>query len=90
MTTSFEAFEQQARDRGFNEVLRRDWKAGTVVPEHTHPFDADAVVVEGEMWLTSAGTTRHITPGGTFSVPKGTLHAERYGEQGTVLWVARR
>jgi len=89
-TTSFEAFGQQARADGFDEVLLREWEPDTVVPEHTHPFDAYAVVVQGEMWLSCGTNTRHFTKGGTFTVSRGTLHSERYGSQGASLWAARR
>lgn len=87
---TFESFERKARAEGFNEVTQRIWEPDTVLPEHTHPFDASAVVVQGEMWLTCEGITRHITTGGTFSLPKDTPHAERYGSQGATYWVARR
>ena len=89
-STSFEAFERQAKTDGFDEVLLREWQPDTVVPEHTHPFDASAVVARGEMWLSCGTNTRHITLGGTFSLPRGTLHSERYGSQGASLWTARR
>lgn len=89
-TNSFESFEKNARAEGFNEVTHRVWEPDTVLPEHTHPFDASAVVVQGEMWLTCEGATRHITPGGTFTLAKDTPHAERYGSQGASYWVARR
>jgi quercetin dioxygenase-like cupin family protein len=88
--TSFEVFEREARAEGFDEVTQRDWQANAVLPDHTHPFDAYAVVVRGEMWLSCDGNTRHIAPGGTFSLPRGTLHAERYGSEGASYWVARR
>jgi quercetin dioxygenase-like cupin family protein len=89
-TSSFELFEKEALAEGFNEVTQRFWEPDTVLAEHTHPFDASAVVVQGEMWLTCEGSTRHITPGGTFTLPRDTPHAERYGSQGATYWVARR
>ena len=87
---SFAAFEAEARGAGFDEALVREWAPDTVLDTHTHPFDADAVVTAGEMWLTCEGSTRHLLPGGTFSIANGTPHAERYGPQGAVYWVARR
>lgn len=89
-TTTFEQFEASAKAEGFDEVIQRDWAPGTVLEEHTHPFDASAVVVKGEMWLTCGGSTRHITPGGTFALARDTPHAERYGSEGASYWVARR
>ncbi|MDP9043653.1 MAG: AraC family ligand binding domain-containing protein [Pseudomonadota bacterium] len=87
---SFDAFEQQARASGFDAVLRRDWAPRQAVGEHTHPFAAHALVVEGEMWLTVDGRTRHLGPGDTFDLAPGTAHSERYGEAGATYWVARR
>lgn len=83
---TFEQFQRDALARGFDEVLERRWAPGQVLERHTHPFDADALLVEGEMWLDD----RHIGPGGTFQLARGTPHTERYGAAGAVYWVARR
>lgn len=83
---TFDEFQRDALARGFDEVLERRWAPGQVLERHTHPFDADALVVEGEMWLDD----RHITPGGGFQLSRGTPHTERYGPAGAVYWVARR
>lgn len=55
---TFEEFRQAALERGFDAVLERVWQPGTVLDSHTHPFDADALVVQGEMWLGESQTTR--------------------------------
>ncbi|MBL8286869.1 MAG: cupin domain-containing protein [Rubrivivax sp.] len=88
--SSLDAWRAQMLAAGFDEVLEREWAPHTVVGTHTHPFDAEAVVVRGEMWLTVAGQTRHLGPGGRFSLPRETPHAERYGASGAAYWVARR
>ena len=87
---NFDVFESNARAAGFDEAVVREWAPDTVVETHAHPFDADAVVTQGEMWLTCGDITRHLKPGDTFSLASGTLHAERYGPQGATYWVARR
>lgn len=87
---SFEAFKSKALDAGFEEVLVREWAPHTIVQEHAHPFDADALVTQGEMWLTSAEGSRHLLPGGRFRLAAGTPHSERYGPDGATYWVARR
>jgi quercetin dioxygenase-like cupin family protein len=66
-STSFEVFEREARADSFDEVMQRDWQPDTVLPEHTHPFDAYALLVQGDMWLSCGANTRHFTPGGTFN-----------------------
>jgi quercetin dioxygenase-like cupin family protein len=87
---SFAQFESEARTRGADQVMERRWEPRTEVKPHSHPFDADALVVEGEMWLTVGGATRHLLPGDTFAIPRGVEHSERYGEQGATFWVGRR
>lgn len=87
---SFEAFRTEAQAQGFEEVLERKWLPSTVLPSHTHPFTLRALVVEGEMWLTVGGATRHLRPGDEFALDREVPHAERYGEQGATYWVARR
>ena len=66
------------------------WVPNATVDEHTHPFDAKALVVQGEMWLTVSGRTEHLLPGGTFELPANLPHSERYGPEGATYWVARR
>ena len=87
---SFDAFEADARARGFTAVLERQWPPGTVLDMHTHAFAVEARVVQGEMWLSCHGETRHLVPGDTFALACGEPHAERYGADGAVYWVARR
>ena len=62
----------------------------TATETHMHAFDVDAVVADGEMWLTCDHLTRHLLPGDVFSLPAGTPHSERYGPDGATYWVARR
>ncbi|HSU22486.1 MAG TPA: cupin domain-containing protein [Variovorax sp.] len=88
--SDFAVFESQARAAGYDEALVRQWAPDAVIAHHAHAFDADAVVTEGEMWLTCGDETRHLLPGDTFALPNGTPHAERYGPDGAIYWVARR
>ena len=87
---TFPEFERNALARGFHEVLVREWQPGQVVDTHAHPFAADALVVDGEMWLTVGTDTRHLRAGDTFVLAQGEPHAERYGPVGATYWVARR
>jgi len=87
---SFESFRARSLEAGADEVVERRWRPGQIVETHTHPFDARALVTEGEMWLTCGAGTRHLRPGDTFHIPEGTPHSERYGPEGATYWVARR
>ncbi len=87
---TFEEFTDAAKRQGADEVLVREWAANMETPLHDHPFDTRAMVVRGEFWLTVDGQTRHLRPGDTFEVDRGTRHAERYGPQGATFWAARK
>ena len=84
-------FRAEMLAAGYDEVLERPWAPGTVLDTHTHPFEANAIVVQGEMWLTVEGSPeRCLLPGDRFHLQPNVSHAERYGAQGATYWVARR
>jgi quercetin dioxygenase-like cupin family protein len=87
---SFETFRASSLKAGADEVLERRYAPEQIVETHTHPFDADALLTAGEMWLTCGGETRHLGVGDTFHLANGTPHSEKYGPQGATYWVARR
>ena len=87
---TYNEFEADARARGFDAVLERQWPPGTVLDTHTHAFAVEARVVQGEMWLTVGSDTRHLCAGDRFELAREVPHAERYGSQGATFWVARR
>lgn len=87
---TFEEFTAAALKAGFDEVLERCWAPNTEIDMHSHHFDVQALVTKGEMWLTCAGVTRHMTDGDTFTIACEVQHSERYGSQGATYWAARR
>jgi len=89
-TLSFKTYEAAALARGFDEVQPRSWTADAVVESHVHPFSVEALVVQGEMWLTVGTDTRHLLPGDTFTLEREQPHSERYGAEGATYWAARR
>ncbi len=86
---TFEEFETDRRHAGANDVVTRTWQANQIVEPHAHAFDVEALLVEGELWLTCDGETRHLRPGDRYSVPRNVPHHERYGASGATAWVAR-
>ena len=87
---TFESFSAEHRSAGFDEVLERQWTPNTVIETHTHPFSVQALVVQGEMWLTVGERVQHLRTGDRFELDADVAHAERYGAEGATYWVARR
>lgn len=90
-TPTYIEFCDQMLAAGYDEVLERLWAPETVVRTHTHPFEANALVVAGEMWLSvRGGPARHLLPGDRFHLQPNEPHEERYGAAGATYWVARK
>lgn len=86
---TFEQFKSAAMAEGFHEVLTREWEANHETPVHEHPFEAFGYIIKGDFWLTMDSKTRHLQQGDTFRVARHMPHQEKYGSQGTTLWIAR-
>ncbi|SCC95117.1 conserved hypothetical protein [Thiomonas sp. X19] len=72
---TFEAFQAQGLCLRIRCSSRSPLAPDTALDTHIHPFDAGAVVIQGEMWLTCEGRTRRLTPGDTFTLLRGVPHA---------------
>ena len=59
---TYAEFEAEARTRGFDDVQERVWPPGQMVGTHAHPFEVNALMMQGELWLTCDGDTRHLHP----------------------------
>ena len=81
----FEDFKEEKLQQGYREVLERRWDPNIENEFHRHEFTADAIVIEGEFWLTVEGKTRHLNPGDSFHVPAQVEHKEKYGLQDVFL-----
>lgn len=65
------------------EVVRREtgtvtvfaFDAGQGLSEHTAPFDALVLIIDGEATITIAGTSHHLTAGDMIIMPAGKPHA---------------
>lgn len=85
-----EQFTRQLALDGYTETLTRTWEPNQLVATHSHPFDAHAMVLEGEFTLSWNGQSQTLRKGDTFSMAAGCEHVEQYGSQGATYLVGRR
>ncbi|BDG73004.1 cupin domain-containing protein [Roseomonas fluvialis] len=84
------AFEAALRAEGFADVATKFVPHAPPTPEHSHPFDVRALVLEGEVTLICAGESRRYGPGEVFAMAQGRAHAEAVGPAGVRYLVGRR
>ncbi len=84
------AFEASCRADGYDDIARREGKAGFTARPHTHPFHVRAMVLQGEFTLIRNGTPERYGPGDTFAMEAGCEHAESFGPQGASYVIGKR
>lgn len=84
------AFESALRRDGYDEIETKSMKPGMTVPDHTHPFDARALVLDGEISVTWQGQTKTCRQGDVFTMAAGVTHSEQLGPDGVRFLVGRR
>ena len=84
------AWEAALAEDGYAGPLDRRMEPGQSAPEHTHPFDARLLILEGSFLLTQDGETHSFGPGEACEVPAGVPHAEAVGPEGATYLVGRR
>jgi quercetin dioxygenase-like cupin family protein len=82
-------FERQLTQQGFEvSTVTRD--ANVFVDTHSHPFEAKALILDGEISIEVRGEEMRYRPGQVFHLTAGTPHTERYGPQGVSYLVGRK
>ena len=83
-------FKQAVIKLGFSEPERFVREANLFNAEHTHEFDVEAYILDGELSVTTADGTSVCTAGDRYSLSRGIPHEELYGPSGAELLVAKR
>ncbi|WP_322104649.1 cupin domain-containing protein [Paraburkholderia sp. J41] len=84
-----ETFIRTLADEGFPEPVLVTREAGTT-DEHTHPFEAKALIVAGEIGISVNGVERLYRAGDVFHLAPNLPHAERYGHGGVQYLAGRK
>ena len=82
-------FEAKLKAEGYPEVRFNEYKPNQHNPEHSHPFDVHALILEGEITLTVGGKPTRYGVGDEFKMAAGCRHVEDIGPQGVRYIVGR-
>ena len=84
-------FEQELRSLGYEQVTTVTRAANGQLEVHTHPFEARALILEGEIRIQCAGEDEKLyRPGEVFHLAQEQPHNERYGPEGVRYLVGRK
>lgn len=83
----FRAALARARGAELMTVMR---EPGGRLGEHTHPFEARAIILNGDITIATAEGARRYLPGDVFYLAAGQPHAEWYGPAGVSYLAGRR
>ena len=78
------------RAEGYGEVTTVTRAANGSLDVHSHPFEARALILAGEITISCAGRETVYHPGEVFHLAHAEPHAERYGPQGVNYLVGRK
>lgn len=78
------------RQEGYEQVITVEREANGIVDMHSHPFEARALILDGELRLVREGAEQVCRPGDEFHLEANALHTESYGPQGVRYLVGRK
>ena len=85
--------EEEARnrlqERGHSNILKYTLPANQAKESHSHPHDADVIVITGNIKIVTTTQEYNLGPGDEFQLDGGTMHAEEVGDKGVVLLAAK-
>jgi quercetin dioxygenase-like cupin family protein len=90
MTLNQQNFEQQLREEGYTEFVLVEQAPGYSRSEHSHPFDAKALIVSGHIHLAVGTKVSSYGEGTVFELAANTPHEEWTDEQGVRYFAGRR
>lgn len=75
---------------GFLETVEVTREADGVMQLHSHPFEAKALILAGELQIWVDEAERRYQAGEVFHLSANQRHSERYGPQGVTYLVGRK
>ncbi|MFM0002035.1 cupin domain-containing protein [Paraburkholderia dipogonis] len=84
------AFIESLTKEGFPDAVVVTREANVEMEIHEHPFEAKALILEGEMSIRMDDEVRAYRVGDVFNLPANKPHAERFGPNGVTYLVGRK
>jgi quercetin dioxygenase-like cupin family protein len=85
-----ESFTAQLQQQGFREIGTVTREPDGFLDTHTHPFEARALILAGEIRITCNGQETLYRPGEVFHLTQAEPHTEGYGPEGVTYLVGRK
>jgi hypothetical protein len=83
-------FVNALSSEGFADPVKVCRDANGFLDAHTHPFEAKALILEGEIKIVIAKEEKTYRPGDVFQLAENTSHSEFYGPNGVTYLVGRK
>jgi quercetin dioxygenase-like cupin family protein len=83
-------FEAQLKADNFDEIVTLEKPIGYAMGEHTHPFEAWALITQGDITLTVNDVSTTYGVGDVFRLPAKTPHHENAAPNGVTYLVGRK
>ncbi|ABE35733.1 conserved hypothetical protein [Paraburkholderia xenovorans LB400] len=84
------AFTESLTKEGFPDAVVVTREANAEMAVHEHPFEAKALILEGEMSIRVGDEERAYHVGEVFHLLPNKPHSERYGPNGVTYLVGRK
>jgi len=85
-----DVFIDVIKDEGFAEAVTVVREPGGVMEIHSHPFEAKALILRGELSIRTDEAECVYRAGDVFHLAANVLHSERYGPEGVEYLVGRK
>jgi len=85
-----EQFADELAREGFEPAVTVTREAGGMLGDHTHPFEAKALILSGDIRIATAASERVYQAGDVFHLAAEEPHSEFYGMLGVQYLVGRK
>ncbi|WP_109479623.1 cupin [Paraburkholderia sp. C35] len=83
-------FIEALKREGYAEIVTVTRDAHGTLDHHTHPFEAKALILHGELTIRIGATDHLYITGDVFHLQANVSHSERFGPEGVQYLVGRK